>query len=144
MWTTSSSRAELLLVLFLTACAASEAVPPEAPRAGVRAAAVAPKTSAPDSDGPVEVASATLRAGSNAETRVLDVRTEQRLDLDRSAAAVIVLNGQTLKDTIPVDDHHLMATVPVSALRGENTVAVTYLGSEAYSMSRKPATVRMQ
>ncbi|MBV9492669.1 MAG: hypothetical protein JOZ54_00345 [Acidobacteria bacterium] len=157
MWTTSSSRAELLFVLLIAGCATTPEVAPEAPRAELRAASratAAPRADVANFDGPIEIASATVRVaaempelmqrtGASRDMRILDVRTERPLDLLRDAAAVIVLDGQPLKETIPIDDQHLIAVVPSSAVRGESSIAVTYLGAESYSMSRKRVTVRM-
>lgn len=164
MSTTSNSRGDrpalaLALLLLLAACAStsSNAVAPEGPRQGPQ---VQPdrRVDAPvPRDQHVEIASASIRrAGEepalmermnlrDSGVMLIDVRTEQSLgNIGRSASPVIVLDGEPLLDTFPIDQRRLVAPVEGRSLRsGEHILAVTWLGAESTTTSRKRYVLRV-
>jgi hypothetical protein len=163
MSTTSSSRADrvsLALVLLLAAaCATTQAVAPEGPRQGRHVKPDRPPATG-TRDERVEVESVTIHRASEQpelmrrlgnlpidapETVLIDVRTAQPLgDTSRSASPVIVLDGQTLNDTYPIDQRRLVAAIPARSLRaGEHSIVITWLGAEATTTSRRAFVFRV-
>lgn len=164
MSTTSNSRGDrpalaLALLLLLAGCAStsSNAVAPEGPRQGPRVQPDRRVDGAVTRDQRVEIESASLRrAGDDpammermnlrdSGMMLIDVRTEKPLgNLGRSASPVIVLDGEPLLDTFPIDQRRLVAPVGGRSLRsGEHTVAVTWLGAESTTTSRKRYVLRV-
>lgn len=162
MWTTSSFRADALVVgIVLTAACTTAPVAPEAPRAPLRTAmAEGPPAGRPSTvEGPVEVDAASIRPAASEpgllqrfgrlssrpeDLLVVDVRTQRPLgDLARSAQPVIVLNERPLLSTIVVDQTRLIAVVPIHEVhRGDVVVAVTRLGDSTVT-SQKRFVVRV-
>jgi len=148
MWTTSSFRADALVVgMALTAACTTAAVAPEAPRAPVRSVMAEGKPAGPRSplEGPLEVGAASIRPAAaepallqrfgqlpyrSEDLLVVDVQIQRPLgDLARSALPVILLNERPILSTIVVDQTRLLAVVRVTEVpRGEVVVAVTRLG----------------
>jgi hypothetical protein len=75
---------------------------------------------------------------------VIEVRTEGPLgDLTRTSSPVIVLNGETLSETIPLMPNRLIAFLPNRRfIKDTNTVVVVWLGQEELTRSRRALTFR--
>jgi hypothetical protein len=75
---------------------------------------------------------------------VIEVRTQEPLgDLTRTSSPVIVLNGETLSETIPLAPNRLMAYLPDRKnIRRTNSVAVAWLGAEEITKSRRTVTFK--
>jgi hypothetical protein len=75
---------------------------------------------------------------------VIEVRTQDPLgDLTRTSSPVIVLNGETLSETIPLKPNRLIAFIPDRRkIKDTNTVVVEWLGQEQLTRSRRPLTFR--
>lgn len=162
MSTTSSSRADrlplALALLLAAACTTTADIAPEGPRQGPR---IQPEKRVTDQsrDERIEVESVQIHRASEqpelmrrignvaidrAEMMLLDVRTAQPLgDVSRSASPVIVLDGQPLGDTYPIDQRRLVAPVAARALRqGEHSIVITWVGAEETTTSRRPYVFR--
>lgn len=163
MSTMSNSRVDrraLALVLLLCSACATAPVAPDAPRMRKVSAPERTPPAVSPRDERVEIESAVVRRASEhpellqgltldpsraADLLLIDVRTEQPLgDIQRSASPVIVLDGEPLLDTKPVDIRRLVAAVSAERLRAsEHTLAITWLGAEATTTSRKSYILRM-
>jgi hypothetical protein len=75
---------------------------------------------------------------------VIEVRTQEPLgDLTRTSSPVIVLNGETLSETIPLAPNRLVAYLPDrKSIRKTNSVAVAWLGAEEITKSRRTVTFK--
>ena len=75
---------------------------------------------------------------------VIEVRTQGPLgDLTRTSSPVIVLNGETLSETIPLTPNRLIAFLPNrKSIKDTNSVVVVWLGQEELTRSRRALTFR--
>jgi hypothetical protein len=83
-----------------------------------------------------------MRGASN--PLVIEVRTQDPLgNLTYTSSPVIVLNGETLSETIPQGPNRLIAFLPNRRLiKDTNSVVVVWLGREEFTRSKRPLTFR--